>query len=98
MRVQIFILKLDLFHFDFYQKKITFHLALTTNKIMLDELIAANLKGKKKYIFQIYNSYTMCTLYLCWLPIIIFQIASDTQVPHYKGEKNVYKSLSPNRY
>ena len=53
--MRLFILKVDLFHIDFYQIKITFHLALTTNKIMLDELIAANFKGKKKYIFQIYN-------------------------------------------
>ena len=72
-------------------------LAATTNKIMLDELMAVNFEGKEKYIFQSYNIYTMYTLYLCALPIIIFQIASDTQVPHYKGEKNVYKSLSPNR-
>ena len=54
---------------------------------MLDELMAVNFEGKEKYIFQSYNIYTMYTLYLCALPIIIFQIASDTQAPHYKGEK-----------
>ena len=27
------------------------------------------------------------------MPIITFQIAGDTQVPHYKGEKNVLQKL-----